>query len=61
MSTTGLEITPELALMAARTLKEFCASEGLACREDCPFQDENKICLYSKGCIPMNWNVVKED
>lgn len=56
-----LDITPELALMAAKTIKEFCASENLVCREDCPFKDENEICLYSKGCIPMNWTRVKED
>lgn len=44
-----LDITPELAIMAAQTLKEYCENYPLSCVKDnrsCPFLKNGKVCSF---------------
>lgn len=60
-----LDITPELAIMAFKTLKEFCASSDDKCRIDgkrCPFDSGICMCsLETLESVPCEWKLPKEE
>lgn len=60
MSKNKLDITPELAQIAARTIKEFCSYHNSNCTKDnieCPFLREDLACAFSKVRIPSELKV----
>ena len=55
-----LDITPELAVMAARVLKEWCRKSDYYCTvgdEKCPLYDNACKCSIHKRMIPEEWEL----
>ena len=55
-----LDITPELAVMAARVLKEWCRKSDYYCvidGERCPFYDKACTCSIRNKVIPEEWEL----
>lgn len=63
-----LDITPELAVMAARVLKEWCGKANVKCKVDgarCPFFKHHKEkgikCLVSCENLPFEWELPERE
>lgn len=56
----NLDITPELALSAARVLKAWCIKGGGHCRPNggrCIFRGTDNVCFFSDVEVPDEWEL----
>ena len=59
-----LDITPELAVMAARVVKEWCSKSDFVCEfdgEKCPFHKSGYGCQLHVNKLPDEWELPERE